>query len=284
MFGGRYHIGFVAINAASSVSALTVIHPAEYRMRTLYLTVRMVFERVPQGNMHSIFSRRLDGMINQIKLMADPIKDTDVPAAAPAPVDAPPADAPSAEAPAAEDGKQEEGAAPVVPEVKADEGDDKGNDVATRRHNQQNAATRIATKETAPAPTDAGGEEGDATDLQKVQKELTDMRTRDEGREDEAEMDEIIKANPDMAKYKDEVKKLSTDPSRKQVPIKSLFYEAAGDDLIKIGANRASEANADAAETQQNGTSTGNSPDGSSVSDMSNDDFSKMQEGVRNKQ
>ena len=166
---------------------------------------------------------------------------------------------------------------------KADEGGDKGNDVETRRHNQQNAATRIATKNTAPASSE-GGEGGDESDISKVHADLADLRSREEAREDEAEMDKIIADNPDMAKYKAEVKKLSSDTSRKQVPIKSLFYEAAGDDLIKIGANRASEANADAAETQQNGTSTGNSPDGASVSDMSNDDFAKMQEDVRLKQ
>ena len=182
--------------------------------------------------------------------MADPIKDTDAPAAVPAPVDTPPADAPSVDVPATEDGTQEEGGTgdPVVPEPKADEG---GDDVTTRRHNQQNAATRIAIKNTAPAPTDAGGDEGAETELSKVQSELADIRSREEGREDEAEMDKIIADNPDMSKYKDQVKKLAGDPSRKQVPIKSLFYEAAGDDLIKIGANRASEADADAAETQQ---------------------------------
>lgn len=163
-------------------------------------------------------------------------------------------------------------------------GGDSG-DVATRRHNKVNAATRVAQKNASQGAGEGQGEGGEnPTEIESLRSEVADLRSREEAREDEAEINQIVAENEDFKPYVDKVKKLAKDPSRKQVPIKSLFYEAAGDDLIKIGANRASEANADAAETQQNGTSTGNAPTGVSVNDMSNEDFQKMQEEVRLKQ
>lgn len=165
------------------------------------------------------------------------------------------------------------------------DGDGASDDVATRRHNRTHAATRIATKN---ASQDGSGNDNadgnsDPTEIESLRAEVADLRSREEAREDEAEINQIVSENEELKPYVDQVKKLAADPSRKQVPIKSLFYEAAGDDLIKIGASRAAGANADAAENQQDGTSTGNSPSGVSVKDMSNEDFAKMQESVRNK-
>lgn len=159
-------------------------------------------------------------------------------------------------------------------------------DVATRRHNRTHAATRIATKN---ASQDGDGQQGDqgnndgGNEIDSLKAEIADLRSREEAREDEAEINQIVADNEELKPYADRVKKLAADPSRKQVPIKSLFYEAAGDDLIKIGASRAATANANAAENQQDGTSTGNAPDGVSVKDMSTTDFQAMQEEVRNK-
>ena len=207
-----------------------------------------------------------------------------------------PAEGSSAEDPNAENNGQApdaggEGGDAGADASKADEGGDgnSGNadDVATRRHNKVNAAARVAQKNASQNAGDQqnnGGQQNGDDELSTLRAEIADLRSREEAREDEAEINQIVAENEDFKPYVDKVKKLAADPSRKQVPIKSLFYEAAGDDLIKIGANRASQANADAAETQQNGTSTGNAPTGVSINDMSDADFQKMQEEVRLKQ
>lgn len=167
----------------------------------------------------------------------------------------------------------------------ADEGNGDGagdGDVPTRRHNQANAAARVATRRAQEANTDGdnGGDAGAGDDLATVKAELADIRSREEQREDEAEIQQVIKDNPDMAQYAEKVRGLATHESRKQVPITSLFYEAAGADLMKIGARRAAEAGADAAEGQNDGTSAGASG-GVPVNDMSAQDFKTMQDSIR---
>lgn len=226
--------------------------------------------------------------------MADPTKDTDPNAAAPAPAGEPAAEESSAADPNAENNGQapdvggEGGDAPADASQADEGGDDKGgnaDEVQTRRHNKVNAAARVAQKNASgDAPAAPASDAAAPNEIESLRSEVADLRSREETREDEAEINQIVAENEEFKPYVDKVKKLASDPSRKQVPIKSLFYEAAGDELIKIGARRASEANADAAETQQNGTSTGNAPTGVSVNDMPAEDFQKMQEEVRLKQ
>ncbi len=73
--------------------------------------------------------------------------------------------------------------------------------------------------------------------------------------EDIAEVGQFVADNPDFKPYEARVKAFMKHPSRKDVPIKSLFYEAAGDDLLKIGAKRALAAADEAARSAAGGGS-----------------------------
>jgi hypothetical protein len=68
------------------------------------------------------------------------------------------------------------------------------------------------------------------------------------------------------------------------LPIKTIFYEVAGDKLLKIGAERARKADKSAKETQTGGGSTRSGEGVKGAWDMPKDDFAKKQEEVRRKQ
>lgn len=101
--------------------------------------------------------------------------------------------------------------------------------------------------------------------------------------EDSQEIGTFVKDNPDFAPYAARVAKFAQHQSRKDMPIESIFYEVAGKDLLKLGADRAKKA-VDEAKESRAGGSTG--PGGSSeksVWDLTPDEFSKQQESLRNK-
>ena len=80
--------------------------------------------------------------------------------------------------------------------------------------------------------------------------------------EDAQEVSSFIKDNPDFAPYEKKVSEFMKHESRRHLPIKSIFYEVAGDDLLKIGAERARQADNEAKQTQTGGGSNrgGNAP------------------------
>jgi hypothetical protein len=104
--------------------------------------------------------------------------------------------------------------------------------------------------------------------------------------EDVAEIDKFISDNPEFSKYKKKVAVMSEHPSRASVPIKDLFFAVAGNDLMKIGADRAKKA----ADNADRGNSGGGSPRGdgeergTDYSAMSSEEFEKKKEEIRQKQ
>lgn len=101
--------------------------------------------------------------------------------------------------------------------------------------------------------------------------------------EDEQEVKQFINDNPDFAKYEKKVKNFMKHPSRSQMPIKSIFYEVAGDDLMKIGAQRAKKAEDEANRNNAGGGSARGDDDGAKVdySTMTAEEFEKKREEVR---
>jgi len=73
--------------------------------------------------------------------------------------------------------------------------------------------------------------------------------------EDEQEIKEFLTLNPDFKPFEAKARRFMQHPSRRQLPIKSIFYEVAGDQLLKIGADRKAKADEKAKQTQTGGGS-----------------------------
>lgn len=119
-----------------------------------------------------------------------------------------------------------------------------------------------------------------------VQKHLKPIVDRAAAEEDKQEIDSFVAANPDFKPYADKVAKWAKHPSRAGIPIKTLFYEVAGDDLLKIGAERAKKAGDKARETGAGGGANRDGAGGGTkpVAEMTQEEFEAEQNKVRSKQ
>lgn len=99
--------------------------------------------------------------------------------------------------------------------------------------------------------------------------------------EDEKEITDFIKENPDFSQFEGKARKYIAHPSRRHLPIKSVFYEVAGDDLIRIGAERQKKADEEARQTQTGGGSNRVAEGQKSVWDLTPEEFAEEQEKVR---
>lgn len=71
--------------------------------------------------------------------------------------------------------------------------------------------------------------------------------------QDAHEVTEFLKEHPDLGIYAEKVEKWMKHPSRRNLPVKAIFAEVAFDHLMKLGADRARKADAEAKETQAGG-------------------------------
>lgn len=99
--------------------------------------------------------------------------------------------------------------------------------------------------------------------------------------EDEAEVQDFLKANPDFKPYEAKARVWMNHPSRRNLPIKSIFYEVAGDDLLKIGAKRGKEADDEAKRAGAGGGNAKGVEGGANAWDLPKDEFAKKQEELR---
>jgi hypothetical protein len=74
--------------------------------------------------------------------------------------------------------------------------------------------------------------------------------------EDDMEINQFLTENPDFKEFEAKARRYMQHESRRHLPIKSIFYEIAGDKLMKIGAERAKQADQRAKESQVGGGST----------------------------
>jgi len=117
----------------------------------------------------------------------------------------------------------------------------------------------------------------------RVAKVLTPYIQKQMQEEDANEISEFVAKNPDFAPYADRVKKYAQHPTRKDLPIKALFYEVAGDDLLMIGAKRAKELGDEAKESSAGGGSSQGGDGAKSVWDLTPEEFTAQQNAIRNK-
>lgn len=99
--------------------------------------------------------------------------------------------------------------------------------------------------------------------------------------DDEKEITDFLTENPDFKPFEVKARRYMQHPSRRQLPIKSIFYEVAGDQLIKIGAEREKAANVKARDTQTGGGSNRAGEGTKNDFDLSPEEFAAKQERVR---
>lgn len=142
------------------------------------------------------------------------------------------------------------------------------------------------------ANADEDDDDDDDDDLDISDKEIIDKRVakvltpyiqKQMQEEDANEISEFVAKNPDFAPYADRVKKYAQHPTRKDLPIKALFYEVAGDDLLMIGAKRAKELGDEAKESSAGGGSSQGGDGAKSVWDLTPEEFTAQQNALRNK-
>lgn len=101
--------------------------------------------------------------------------------------------------------------------------------------------------------------------------------------EDDAEIQNFLKENPDFKPFEAKARRFLKHPSRRNLPVKSVFYEVAGDQLIKIGADREKKAAEKAKQTHTGGGSNRSGGEGGAKPtwDLSKDEFEAKQEKIR---
>jgi len=116
----------------------------------------------------------------------------------------------------------------------------------------------------------------------RIAKHLEPITKKAAEQEVETEIASFLQKNPDFKPYAAKAKRWALHPSRKDVPVKSIFYEIAGDKLLTIGAKRRAEADAKARKTRTGGGSAaGNETGNKSYKDMPLEDFGKELDAVK---
>jgi hypothetical protein len=87
----------------------------------------------------------------------------------------------------------------------------------------------------------------------------------------ESELAKLIKENPAFKEDEDKIRTWANHPSRANVPVRSVAFEIAGEKLMKMGADAAMAAYAEANKTKPIGTTA--KAIKKSVSEMSKDEF-----------
>lgn len=86
-----------------------------------------------------------------------------------------------------------------------------------------------------------------------VEKALKPFIEKQMQEDDDKEVKNFLKDNPDFAPYEAKARKYMSHPSRKDVPVSEIFYGVAGKDLLKIGAKRKEIADREAKKTKSGG-------------------------------
>lgn len=121
---------------------------------------------------------------------------------------------------------------------------------------------------------DNSGDDDESEVAKEVAKQLAPFKKQAQEQEVDAEIATFLDKNPDFKPYAGKVRKWAMHPNRSGVPVKSIFYEVAGDKLMKIGADRAKAADKKANKTKGSGGQNGGNDKGStSYKDMPLKDF-----------
>jgi hypothetical protein len=131
------------------------------------------------------------------------------------------------------------------------------------------------------AADDEVAPEDEALITKVVAKKFAPFLNKSMADDDEKEVSAFIAENPDLKPYEAKVKRYMSHPSRRHLPVETIFYEVAGKDLLKLGADRARKADEEAKQTQTGGgTSTAEAKPKNALQ-MTKEEFEAEQERVR---
>ena len=197
-----------------------------------------------------------------------------------------------------EDGKGDSKSSDAAEDEDTEGDDDDGEEPESRStKNYKNAAQRIAKKaaqksgddkhsddkddDSEDADDDLSPEDATAID-KRIAKALSPFQKKEAEQEVEASIATFLQDNPDFSSFASKVRRFANHPSRSSVPIKSIFYEVAGDKLLKMGAQRSKAADVKAKKGRTGGGNA--TTDGKGSKDYANmplDDFGKELEDIK---
>ena len=99
--------------------------------------------------------------------------------------------------------------------------------------------------------------------------------------DDNREVADFLEKNPDFKPFEAKVRRFMKHESRMQLPVKSIFYEVAGDKLMKIGAERNKKAEVEAKNSATGGGSNRAGEGSKKVADLTPEEFEAEQQRVR---
>jgi hypothetical protein len=122
--------------------------------------------------------------------------------------------------------------------------------------------------------------EDEATITKVVQKQLTPFQKKVEEQTNIIEANNFIAVKPEFSKYRETIIKHMNHPAYKNIPVDRIAKMVAGDDLMKIGAEREREAQKKVLETKAGGNTTRLTPTGKDWHTATKEEFEAQKASV----
>ena len=143
---------------------------------------------------------------------------------------------------------------------------------------------KIETKKEEKEEDEEVAPEDEAAITKVVQKQLNPVQKRMEEQANIIETTNFIAAKPEFSKYRDTIIKHMNHPAYKNIPVDRIAKMVAGDDLIKIGAQKEREAQTKAAATKAGGSSVRTTPTGKDWHTATKEEFEAQKASVLGRQ
>ncbi len=115
--------------------------------------------------------------------------------------------------------------------------------------------------------------------IEELEKIAIEKEEEKEFLQDMKEVDEFVAINEQFKPYRDKILKWWQHPTRKNLPLKAIVYEVAGDDLIALGAERERNAKNEA-DASATGSDSSTVTVEKKVSQMTDKEFEEYQNKV----
>ena len=119
----------------------------------------------------------------------------------------------------------------------------------------------------------SGNEDSPDEEQDRFDPRVDELLKEREAAEIDKEIADFVKENPEFGEFAEKAKRWSQHESRQNVPVRSIMFELAGAKLMKIGAERARQADREAKESRTGGGSYEPESGNKSYQDMPLDEF-----------